>query len=138
MRNISICTEEPEAVEVRNLGKRSVVFIRQDIERFTEDRDGEKQTLWRCVEYSTEVNSLNFAPTDEFVQKVISKETEEAAKEVRAKRNDLLGATDKEMIIDRIENESEETVNAWKAYRQALRDIPQQAGFPFEVEWPEM
>lgn len=23
------------------------------------------------------------------------------------------------------------------AYRQALRDVPQQAGFPYEIEWPE-
>ncbi|MGF6607043.1 hypothetical protein OKW45_001943 [Paraburkholderia sp. WSM4175] len=26
---------------------------------------------------------------------------------------------------------------AWRVYRQALRDIPQQAGFPFSIEWPE-
>jgi len=25
----------------------------------------------------------------------------------------------------------------WKAYRQALRDVPQQPGFPTEVTWPE-
>jgi len=25
----------------------------------------------------------------------------------------------------------------WKAYRQALRDVPQQAGFPNDIEWPE-
>jgi hypothetical protein len=27
--------------------------------------------------------------------------------------------------------------DAWRVYRQALRDIPQQAGFPFSIEWPE-
>jgi hypothetical protein len=25
----------------------------------------------------------------------------------------------------------------WAAYRQALRDIPQQAGFPNDIDWPE-
>jgi len=25
----------------------------------------------------------------------------------------------------------------WRAYRQALRDLPQQPGFPFDVKWPE-
>jgi hypothetical protein len=25
---------------------------------------------------------------------------------------------------------------AWEAYRQALRDLPQQAGFPWQVTWP--
>ena len=28
--------------------------------------------------------------------------------------------------------------NAWKAYRQALRDVPQQAGFPTDIDWPEL
>lgn len=27
-------------------------------------------------------------------------------------------------------------INAWRAYRQGLRDLPQQAGFPFAIEWP--
>ena len=30
-----------------------------------------------------------------------------------------------------------EYVAAVKEYRQALRDIPEQAGFPFDVVWPE-
>lgn len=25
----------------------------------------------------------------------------------------------------------------WAAYRQALRDLPEQAGFPFNIAWPE-
>ena len=27
-------------------------------------------------------------------------------------------------------------IDAWRTFRQALRDIPQQAGFPFAIEWP--
>jgi hypothetical protein len=27
--------------------------------------------------------------------------------------------------------------NAWAVYRQALREVPQQPGFPFSVVWPE-
>ena len=26
---------------------------------------------------------------------------------------------------------------SWAAYRQALRDLPEQQGFPFNIEWPE-
>ena len=26
---------------------------------------------------------------------------------------------------------------AWARYRQALRDLPQQPGFPFDIRWPE-
>ena len=32
---------------------------------------------------------------------------------------------------------SEEDLAAVKAYRTALRDVPQQEGFPREVVWPE-
>jgi hypothetical protein len=28
--------------------------------------------------------------------------------------------------------------NAWAAYRQALRDVPQQPGFPRHIEWPDL
>ena len=27
---------------------------------------------------------------------------------------------------------------AWRAYRQALRDLPDQPGFPLSVSWPDL
>lgn len=33
---------------------------------------------------------------------------------------------------------SEAKLTEWKAYRQALRDIPQQPGFPDNIQWPEV
>ena len=30
----------------------------------------------------------------------------------------------------------EETKSLWATYRQALRDIPAQSGFPWNVQWP--
>ena len=47
----------------------------------------------------------------------------------RAKRNELLAQSDVYALADRITDD-------WTAYRQALRDIPSQAGFPFSVTWP--
>lgn len=29
------------------------------------------------------------------------------------------------------------TRESWVAYRQALRDVPTQAGFPFSIQWPQ-
>ena len=60
---------------------------------------------------------------------------EVAAAEVRAKRNELLAATDWTQLAD--SQLDEESQAAMQAYRQALRDIPQQEGFPLSVEWPE-
>jgi Phage tail assembly chaperone protein len=30
------------------------------------------------------------------------------------------------------------SADVWKAYRQALRDVPQQAGFPMDIDWPAL
>ncbi len=54
------------------------------------------------------------------------------AEEVRAERNGRLFASDYTQLSDvPISNRS-----AWVTYRQALRDVPEQAGFPEEVIWP--
>jgi len=53
------------------------------------------------------------------------------AQEVRSKRNRLLSASDWTQLSDSPVDQS-----AWATYRQALRDIPKQAGFPTNVTWP--
>jgi hypothetical protein len=56
----------------------------------------------------------------------------EQAKAVRADRNQKLGQTDWTQGKDIADNIS----TAWATYRQALRDVPSQAGFPWTVQWP--
>ena len=62
--------------------------------------------------------------------------TEEIAAQVRAKRDALLAETDFLMMPDYPLGEEDATV--LKAYRQDLRDVPTQEGFPSEVAWPEL
>lgn len=51
---------------------------------------------------------------------------------VRADRNKRLAECDWTQLADApVDRE------AWATYRQALRDVPAQAGFPWAVEWPE-
>lgn len=51
---------------------------------------------------------------------------------VRLTRNQLLAETDWTQAKD-----VPDAVSAkWAPYRQALRDVPQQAGFPDNVTWP--
>lgn len=57
-----------------------------------------------------------------------------AAIEVRTERNQKLKDSDWTQLADA--TLSPETIEAWAAYRQALRDIPAQAGFPFDVTYP--
>ena len=49
---------------------------------------------------------------------------------VRENRNLLLELSDTMALADRITDE-------WRTYRQALRDIPAQSGFPSNVIWPD-
>jgi hypothetical protein len=49
-----------------------------------------------------------------------------------ALRDKLLAACDWTQVADASVDQA-----AWSTYRQALRDIPDQAGFPDNVTWPE-
>lgn len=58
------------------------------------------------------------------------------ADEIRTQRDKLLAETDWTQVLDApISVESRE---AFRVYRQALRDITEQEGFPAAVVWPEM
>ena len=58
------------------------------------------------------------------------------AEEARAERDKLLAETDWTQVLDApIDAETRE---AYRAYRQALRDIPEQEGFPDTITWPEL
>lgn len=62
--------------------------------------------------------------------------TEQLASEVRVKRNAALTASDWTQLPDAQAAMSESMRLAWAAYRQALRDVSNQPGFPQTVEWP--
>lgn len=53
--------------------------------------------------------------------------------EARTYRNDLLRYTDWTQLVD-----SQVDQQTWAEYRQKLRDISAQPGFPDQIEWPEM
>lgn len=67
-----------------------------------------------------------------WLAKAKQEEYDKLASEVRAKRNQLLADTDYTCLADR------QPTDAMIVYRQALRDITKQKGFPYEVEWPEV
>lgn len=70
-----------------------------------------------------EIHSLEVQPVDKEVQ-------------VRLQRQQMLAATDWTMCKD--VHLDEATEQAYLEYRQALRDITKQKGFPDNVEWPEL
>lgn len=62
----------------------------------------------------------------------IAQRTDEKAAEVRAERNRRLADCDWTMLPDAPTDQT-----AWGAYRQQLRDLTDQAGFPSNVNWPQ-
>lgn len=54
------------------------------------------------------------------------------AAQAREKRDAELAATDWTQMPD----VPQATKDKWAPYRQALRDVPQQAGFPDNIQWP--
>tara|TARA_R100000541_G_scaffold58254_3_gene69256 strand:+ start:239 stop:424 length:186 start_codon:yes stop_codon:yes gene_type:complete len=48
---------------------------------------------------------------------------------VRENRNLLLELSDSKVWPDHVPD-------AWRTYRQLLRDVPTQSGFPTDVTWP--
>ena len=57
---------------------------------------------------------------------------EQEANEAREQRNVLLADSDWSVLPDAPVTDEQ----AWKDYRQALRDVPQQNGFPTDIDWP--
>jgi hypothetical protein len=55
----------------------------------------------------------------------------EQAKSVRASRTQMLKDSDWTQIADSTADKA-----AWAVYRQALRDVTAQAGFPWTIDWP--
>lgn len=53
-----------------------------------------------------------------------------AEKNIRDQRNQLLSQTDWTQLSD------SSVASTWTTYRQELRDVPGQDGFPYSVTWP--
>ena len=81
------------------------------------DAHGIYRQAWDVVEMSIE---------EKFAQDAFK------ASEVRSERNWRLTKSDWTQILDAPVNQT-----AWASYRQALRDVTGQEGFPWAITWPE-
>lgn len=96
----------------------------------TEDNDG-----FICQAVKHDYISGNFTEINECPDWKIQLEKEVLSLDVRSKRNNLLSNTDH--LIQSDYPISDEKKQEIKVYRQALRDIPQQDGFPENIVWPD-
>ena len=75
------------------------------------------------------VDGVLVAMSDEEIATKNSEQNSMKPVMARAERDTLLSESDVHALADRITDE-------WRTYRQALRDVPLQAGFPNTITWP--
>lgn len=98
--------------------------------------DGEVDTIL-ITEATIEEKELTEAQAQEFENGRQQMHLQGTTAFTRSQRDALLSESDKLMLADIWETFSLEKQQAIKNYRQALRDLPQQEGFPFNVVFPE-
>lgn len=91
-------------------------------------RDAELNAPVGCVAVSVDGNQrIEYATQEQTL--------EMAACSARADRDLRLAQSD--WIVLRASERGELVPAAWTSYRQALRDVPLQPGFPADVKWPQ-
>jgi len=98
----------------------------QDVQELTPvKQNGTWVQQWSVTEkYSAEQKATVLAEAE-------SKKQQDQAASVRAERNVKLSASDWTQLSDSTADKA-----AWATYRQALRDVTAQSGFPLTVNWP--
>lgn len=159
-------SKRPNKFEINEIenGKCTVLFFDniQEVEVSQSDSE-EKSIKYTYDMYKLEVNYRNNLleeienKYDKWLEFARKSEYDKLAAEVRTKRNELLAETDKEMCIDRLglklpsELSMTNIISSLKQffdgfsdicngkmaeYRQELRDITKQEGFPYNILWP--
>lgn len=143
--------------------KCDVVFF-DDVKEEKRKKDNDEEQV--IFTYNTYKISLTFRENlQDSIEKDITEwldyakrlDYENKATEIRKLRNKLLEESDKEMVIDRLNLEMPDNISAttilsvikkffedlstiknnkWAKYRQELRDITKQEGFPYNIEFP--
>ena len=81
---------------------------------------------------STDIPQPSDAEIEAEVSRLIA---EQPAKEARGERDRLL--TESDWVTIRATDTGDPVPTEWQTYRQALRDITEQTGFPEEIDWPQ-
>lgn len=156
MRIKTELAERPPEFTVSREGQKAVIIFYTDVQEVQRDEG----TVFEAVSWTLEVpwtdnlEARITAATEGWFALAQQQATDIAAAAVRAIRDQLLKDSDAAMALDRLGLvvPSGSTFSSWLSflkglgdvlsnrvaiYRQALRDLPNQPGFPFEIDWPE-
>ena len=156
MRAKTFYAELPSAYEIKDGDSgQKIICFRQNIEEI-ETEDGTQYTADEYTLTVTDTQTLEervAGNIEAWRERAMREDYDRVAAEVRAIRDKLLAESDKEMMIDRmgLEVPTGVSFSAWleflkklgsvvsgdlAKYRQELRDIPKQEGFPYCVVFP--
>ena len=133
--NVNFKPNEVEYVEPVPLSMPPINEVTQEVvEAHPVELSGGWTQQWNVVDkFSTYTDEDGVVHTKEeqetAAQDILDRTT---AGSVRLSRDELLVSTDFHALTDTDMTEEMTT------YRQALRDVPQQEGFPDEIDWPYM
>ncbi len=161
MRIKTELSERPPVFTVSREGDRAVIIFYTDVQEVQRE-DG--SSAWEAVSWTIEsswTDNIVERITEKQAAWLAEAQAEayaEAAAKVRSQRDKLLTESDAMTALDRFGMNLPDKVTAttmltvvkeiltalWSItkgaigqYRQALRDLPEQPGFPFEIEWPD-
>ncbi len=130
-RDVYAIPANATTIEPPLAGDKKVAVFRDGTWELVPDRRGERWYLPDGSELT--IANLDVVPDPAWSQTRTPKPEELAAK-ARADRVTLLVEAD--CAINVLEDAGKDAL-AWRKYRQALRDIPAQKGFPNKITWPD-
>jgi hypothetical protein len=106
------------------------------VEPVRPDSFDDKTELWGNEQFDIQEDKVIWTLTKraKTPEELKTQDDNKAAQE-RNFRDRLLSMSDW-VVIKSVEVEVPE-LDSWKTYRQALRDVPAQPGFPWTIDWPQ-
>lgn len=156
MRQKTMYANRPDNFQIVPGDKdQAIIYIRLNIEEVQNGEDTAYQAdeYALTVPFSADLDKRVRDNLEAWTSVAVAHDREAVAALVRAQRDKLLQESDSEMCLDRLglTVPTGSTFTAWisffralgdvllghvAAYRQALRDLPEQPGFPYDIEWP--
>lgn len=114
---------------IGNFSNKDYYFKNNLLQEYTADQKAKKLKIPSPFFYGTWNN--------ETMSWVLDTDTSLLETSIKAERNKLLNETDWTDTLSAKNRLGEELYNSWQIYRQQLRDITTQPGYPQQVTWPQ-
>ena len=106
------------------------------VECIKPDSFHDRTELWESEQFDIQEDKVIWTLTKRAkTLEELKKQDDDKAAQERTFRDRLLSMSDW-VVIKANETEVPE-LEAWKTYRQALRDVSEQEGFPWDINWPQ-